>query len=121
MAIKIINKTKDTILAENAVLADTFFKRIKGLIGRKEFTKGEALILEPCNSIHTFFMRFPIDVLFVDKDNRIIKAIISLKPFRLTPIYFKANLVVELPYGTISSTFTEPFDLLSFKTVSLSE
>jgi uncharacterized membrane protein (UPF0127 family) len=114
MAIKIINRTKNTVLAENAVLADTVFKRIKGLIGRKEFVKGEALILKPCNSIHTFFMKFPIDIIFLDKNKRVIKTITCLKPFRLTPIYFKANLAIELPCGTIQTTFTEPADYLSF-------
>ena len=103
---RIINRTKNTILAEEVIVADTVFKRIKGLLGKKEFKKAQALILKPCNSIHTFFMRFPIDVLFVDKNHKVIKAATNLPPFRLTRIYFNAQFAVELPFDTIKSTAT---------------
>ncbi|OGX40606.1 MAG: hypothetical protein A2984_02700 [Omnitrophica WOR_2 bacterium RIFCSPLOWO2_01_FULL_41_12] len=110
---KIINQTKNTILAENVIVADRPFQRIKGLLGKKEFKPGQALVLKPCNSIHTFFMKFPIDVLFVDKDNRVIKAVPTLKPFCLTYIYFRAILAIELPVGTIPSTLTQEGDTLT--------
>jgi uncharacterized membrane protein (UPF0127 family) len=110
---KIINQAKNTVLAEKAVLADTVFKRIKGLLGRDDFGLGEALIIKPCNSIHTFFMRFSIDVLFVDNNNRIIKTIISLQPFRLTPIYFNAAFAIELPVGAIQASSTQAGDIIS--------
>ena len=109
---RIVNKTKNTILAEEVILADAAFKRIKGLLGKKELKIGKALVLKPCSSVHTFFMRFPIDVLFVDKDNRIIKIIPSLKPFRLTGVYFHAAFAIELPAGTIQSTLTYKGDTL---------
>ena len=112
---KIINKTKNIILAEDAIIADSPFKRIKGLLGKKGLKPGNALILKPCNSIHTFFMRFAIDVLFVNKDNRVIKAISRLNPFRLTYIYYHADFAVELTAGIISSTATCPGDLLSIQ------
>lgn len=109
---KIINITKNTVISEDAVLADVPFKRMKGLLGKKYLGKSEALILKPCNSVHTFFMRFPIDVLFLDKNNRVVKAINSLKPFRVTPIYFTATLAIELPIGTIQGTSTRQDDIL---------
>ena len=108
----LINQTKNTILAEDIYFADTPFKRLKGLLGRKNLNRGEALIIKPCNSIHTFFMRFPIDVLFLDRNNQAVQIIPSLKPFRLTRIYFKANLVIELPSGTINATNTHIGDRL---------
>lgn len=110
---KIINKTKDIVIAQEALLASTPWKRVKGLLGEKELKSGQALILKPCNSVHTFFMRFPIDVLFVDKNNRVIKAIPSLRPFRLTSVYFKADFVVELPAGTLQVTHTAETDILA--------
>lgn len=110
----IINKTKNTVIAEKVVIADKPLKRMKGLLGRRDFRVGEALVIKPCNSIHTFFMRFPIDVLFVDRDNRVIKAISNLKPFRLTAIHFNAALVIELPQATIQSTATQKSDCLIF-------
>jgi len=111
----IINKTNKTILAENVIIANTPFKRMKGLLGKKEFIKGHALILDPCNSIHTFFMVFPIDVLFVDKNNRVVKTISSIKPFCLTPIYFRSKLAIELPEGTIISTATQEGNMISLE------
>lgn len=111
---KIVNATKNTVLADSTLIANTPTKRIIGLLGRKEFKPGEALFIKPCNSIHTFFMRFAIDVLFVDKHNRVIKAISFLKPFRITPIYFKAEFTIELPAARIHSTQTQEGDTISF-------
>ena len=111
---KIVNKNNNNILADNAVLANTPLSRMVGLLGKEKLCNGQALILDPCNSIHTFFMRFPIDVLFLDKNNRVVKAVYSVKAFRLTPIYFRAKLAVELPPGTIIATSTQEGNILSF-------
>ncbi|MFH1397215.1 MAG: DUF192 domain-containing protein [Candidatus Omnitrophota bacterium] len=116
---KITNQTKNTVLADNVVVADTFFKRGLGLLGRKEFKPGLALILDPCNSIHTFFMRFSIDILFVDKNKRVIKAISNLKPFRITPVYFSSAIAIELPAGTIQLSSTSQNDTLKLGDVSI--
>jgi len=110
---KIINTTKNSVVANEVIIANTPFMRMKGLLGKKELKKGQALILDPCNSIHTFFMRFPIDILFLDKNNKIIKTISCLKPFRLTSIYFNATSAVELPIGTIQSLSIQKGDILS--------
>ena len=112
---KIINETKEIVLAESAILADTPFKRIKGLLGRKFLEDKEALIIKPCNSIHTFFMNFPIDVLFVDKKNKIIKIITGLKPFRLSPIYILSSYVVEFPVGVVSANTAVVGDAISIQ------
>jgi len=109
---RIINKTRGTVLSEKALLVDTFPRRIKGLLGKKGLLAGEALILKPCNSIHTFFMRFPIDCLFVDKNNKIIKAIPQLQPFRFCRPYLSSRLVIELPCGTIAFTSTQEGDTI---------
>jgi uncharacterized membrane protein (UPF0127 family) len=112
---KIINKTKNTVLAEEVIVADTCLKRIKGLLGRKDFRPGQALVIKSCNSIHTFFMNFPIDILFVDKHCRILKAISCLKPYRLSGVCFKANFVIELPAGTVASSSTAKDDAISIE------
>ena len=111
---KVINKTKNTVLAEEAIVADRLYSRMKGLLGKENLPKGQAFILRPCNSIHTFFMQFPIDVIFVDRDNKIIKAISGLKPWRLSSVYLLAQSCIELPAGTIASSLSSPGDLLSF-------
>ncbi len=110
---KLTNVTKGVVLAEEARLADSFLKRLTGLLGKKKLAKSQALIIKPCNSIHTFFMHFPIDVLFVNKNNAVIKVILGLKPFRLSGIYFNAAYAVELPPGTVGSSLSGVGDILS--------
>ena len=109
---KIINLSKKCVLAEEAILADSFSKRIKGLLGYNRLEANQAMILRPSNSVHTFFMRFAIDVLFVGKDNLVIALVKNMQPFRATGIFFKSALVLELPSGVIKSTGTAKGDLL---------
>ena len=91
-------------------MADSIFARMKGLLGRKELKSGQALVLKPCDSVHTFFMQFAIDVLFVDKHNKVVGAASNLLPFRLSPLFFRAAYAIELPAGVISSTATAKGD-----------
>lgn len=109
---QIINVTRNTLLAEKAELANTFFSRLIGLLGRKGFEVGEALIIKPANQIHTFFMRFPIDVVFVDKQDKVVALKENLSPFRLTPFYFRASYCIELPKGAINSSHLKLGDQL---------
>jgi len=109
---RVINKTKNTILARDAVVAQRLIPRTKGLLDRTTFKLGEGLIIKPCKSVHTYFMLFPIDVLFVNKENKVIRAISNLQPFRVTAIVFKAAYVIELPAGTLQRTDTVESDLL---------
>jgi len=109
----ITNVSKNTVLADNAKPADTFLKRLIGLLNRKALNKGEALILSPSNCIHSFFMRFTIDAIFVDKSGKIVGALPSFKPFRISPAYFKSRLVIELTEGALSLTNTHPGDIIS--------
>jgi hypothetical protein len=111
---RIINHRTNAVLAENAALADKFWPRLRGLLGKKDLRSGEALVLRPCNSIHTFFMRFNIDVIFVNRKNIVVKCLSCLKPFQLTPIYFSSALAIELPPGTIAASSTCPGDTLVF-------
>ena len=109
---KIINQTRKTILADDAVIANTFLSRIQGLLGKKGLNQGQALILKPCSSVHTCFMRFPIDILFVDRNNQVLRTVANLVPFRFSPIFFKSRFVIELPAGIIRSTSTSQGDKL---------
>lgn len=109
---KIINISRGTLLADNAKIANTFLKRLIGLLNRKSLDKGEALILKPSNSIHSFFMRFTIDAIFLDRTGKVITVKPSFKSFRISPIYFKADLVIELPENTLFLTQTQPGDII---------
>jgi len=112
---RLINQTKNTILAEEIFFADSSLKRLRGLLGKKELAKGRALIIKPCSSVHSFFMQFTIDLIFLDQQNRVVKIIPNFKPFRITRPYFHAVSVVELPSGTINSSATEIADSLSLE------
>jgi uncharacterized membrane protein (UPF0127 family) len=102
-------------LSNNVDIADTFYKRMKGLLGKSEMLTGEALWIKPCNSIHTFLMRFPIDVIFLNKNNKVIATKKKLRPNRLTRIYPKAVGVLELPAGTVEATATVVGDVIEIK------
>jgi uncharacterized membrane protein (UPF0127 family) len=93
-------------LSNNVAVADTLLKRMKGLLGKSTMLTGEALLIKPCISIHTFFMKFPIDVIFLTKRNHVITVIRNLKPNRLTRLYPKAVSVLELPAGVLQVTDT---------------
>jgi hypothetical protein len=112
--LKIINQNKNTVLAEDVIIADTPAKRMKGLLDRHEFKKGQAIILAPCNSVHTFFMRFPIDVVFIDRKNQVVKVISNLKPWRLSGIYPSACSCIELPANSIISGLASLGDFIAF-------
>ena len=110
--LKILNLTRSSHLAEKAVIADNLFSRLKGLLKTASLGAGEGMLLKPCNSIHTFFMRFPIDVAFVDRENQIIKIYHSLKPWRISGVFFNALYCLELPAGTLVSTHTQEGDFV---------
>lgn len=113
---KIINQTKQTILARDVIIADTVFNRMKGLLGKKDFKQDQALVLKPANSIHTFFMRFPIDVIFIDYNGKVIALRENLIPWRITPIYWKSAFVIELPAKVIIQTKTSVRDTINLST-----
>src|SRR5687768_13937149 len=99
-------------MARRSELAKGMLRRGVGLMGRRGWSASDGLILTGCNSIHTFFMRMPIDVVYLDRANRVLRADGEVKPWRLGPIVWKAKTVVELPSGTIERTGTKAGDLL---------
>ncbi|MDD5130717.1 MAG: DUF192 domain-containing protein [Candidatus Omnitrophica bacterium] len=111
---RLINQTKNLVLANQVFFAGTLFKRIKGLLGQKVFLPGQGIVICPCNSVHTFFMHFAIDVLFVDSNYRVIKVFSNLAPNRITGIYWRSKRVIELPAGTLALSNTQNKDQLQF-------
>ncbi|HEX2044134.1 MAG TPA: DUF192 domain-containing protein [Gaiellaceae bacterium] len=85
-------------VCERCLLAETPLTRLRGLLGRAGLERGEGLYLRPASSIHTWFMRFPIDAVFVDREDRVLKIVRELRPWRLSGCR-RASAVVELPAG----------------------
>lgn len=102
----ILNKTQSTIIAQKSIVADSFVSRMAGLLNRSSLPAGEALIITRCRSIHMAFMRFAIDAIFVDKNGYVIGLCERIKPFRLSPIFFHSDFVIEVSEGVIGQTKT---------------
>jgi len=100
---KAILREKGIELGNDITLAASLPARMKGLLGKERLDAGKGLLIRPCKGIHTFFMKFPIDVVFLDKDDRIVALVRDLSPNRLTTVYRKASAVLELPAGTITT------------------
>jgi uncharacterized membrane protein (UPF0127 family) len=81
--------------------AKSFLERLRGLMYRSSLPEGHGLLIEPCNSIHTFGMRFAIDVLFLDAANCILKAVHSLNPGKVVPTVRDGHAVLEINAGTL--------------------
>ncbi|OIO36833.1 MAG: hypothetical protein AUJ74_00975 [Candidatus Omnitrophica bacterium CG1_02_44_16] len=101
---KAINVTTGEIIADNVRIAQDFMSRSIGLLNRQNLNENEALLIKPCPSIHTFFMKFPIDVLFLSKEGNIVKIAHSLKPWRLSGCLLGCFMVLELPPGKVLKT-----------------
>jgi hypothetical protein len=112
-SMKISNLTRQTVLARHVEVADQASTRRKGLLGRNDLPSGDALWIVPCESVHTFFMRFSIDIVYLDRDLKVRKARSNVAPWRLSAC-LSAHSVIELASGTIQSTRTRQGDQLEF-------
>ncbi|PIQ28233.1 hypothetical protein COW36_04655 [bacterium (Candidatus Blackallbacteria) CG17_big_fil_post_rev_8_21_14_2_50_48_46] len=81
---------------ENVILANHFFSRLKGLLGRKSIAPDQGLLIRPCHSVHTMGMKFSIGVVFLDKDGKILHLILDMAPGRFSPVIKGARQVLEL-------------------------
>lgn len=111
---KIVNKTKNTIIASKGELADKLLSRIIGLIGRKTISSDEGLVITGCRSIHSFFMRFPICAIFINKNGKVVKVLNNFKVNRISGYYYKADKVIELSPWRAKETNTEIGDIIEF-------
>lgn len=93
------NKTTGKTISKNIKICNTFMTRLVGLMGRKSLDGDEGIYLDPCNQIHMFFMKFAIDVVFVDRDLRVVHITGAIKPWRISGYYSKARAAFELPAG----------------------
>jgi uncharacterized membrane protein (UPF0127 family) len=111
--LRVTNLSRETVLAACMEVAGNAAKRSKGLLGRDCLAPGEALWISPCEAVHTFWMRFPIDLVYLDRRKRIRKLVSDLPAWRLSAC-LRAHSVIELPAGTIRRTSTALGDTLEF-------
>lgn len=115
---RVVNVTRGTDLATSVEVADTSGTRRRGLLGRMSLSRGEGLWIIPCESVHTWFMHFPIDLIYLNRDKRIEKLRSDVVPWRLSAC-FSACSVLELVAGSIGASRTKQGDLLDFSSVTL--
>ena len=113
-SVYVYNKTRETFVATEAIVADSYLRRLVGLLGRtKSWARvGAGLWIIPSQGVHTLGMLFPIDVVFLSKEKEVIHVEEHLRPFRVSKVSFKALSVLELPAHTIYRTGTKVGDRL---------
>jgi uncharacterized membrane protein (UPF0127 family) len=102
--VRVVNRTRDSVLAERAELATSHWARFWGLMGRRELPPGSGLVLQPGGGIHTWFMRIPLDVVHVDKRDRVTHVLRGIRPWRFGPLFVGSKRAIELPIGAAATT-----------------
>ncbi len=112
-SLTIMNLTKGTTLCQQAKVTSTMLEGLRGLLGRDRLDHGTGLLLRPSSGIHTFGMRFSIDVVALDRNMRVLGTWSNVKPRRICAVSFRTWSVLELPVGQIEAACTEAGDCLS--------
>jgi uncharacterized membrane protein (UPF0127 family) len=113
-SLRVRNLTRGVDLGQQVEVARGTLARGLGLMGRRGWPSSDGLLLERCNSVHTFFMRMPIDVALVAADGKVLRVASSVRPWRVGPLAWGARRALELPAGVLAASATAPGDRLSF-------
>jgi hypothetical protein len=116
LKVTVRNQTRNTVLATAAEVADTSAKRRTGLLKHTRLDPGDGLWIQPCESVHTFFMKFAIDLVYLDRKLKVRKVRHAVPPWRMSAC-LTAHSILELPAGTAKQTGTEPGDDLVIEPV----
>jgi len=110
--VRIENESRATTLGERVRVADGWWSRLRGMLGRPAPERGEGLLLVPCRGVHMWGMRYPLDVVMMDAERRVIELYEELAPWCRTRVHRDARFALELPAGTIRGTGTTTGDRL---------
>jgi uncharacterized membrane protein (UPF0127 family) len=114
--IAVRNKTRGTELGTRVRVADNPWTRFVGLLGASVLQQGDGLHIKPCSSVHMFFMRIPLDIVYLDAEHRVVKLVPGLRPWRISAAR-GAKSVLELPVGLIEFSGTRVGDELELDPV----
>jgi uncharacterized membrane protein (UPF0127 family) len=114
LKVQVRNQTRGAVLGRAIELADSSAKRRVGLLKHEKLEPGEGLWIVPCESVHTFFMKFPIDLVYLDKKRKVRKVRKAVPPWRLSAC-LSAHSILELPAGTAEETGTQAGDVLEIE------
>lgn len=110
--VRVVNTSRGRVLATRVCVADRWWQRLRGLLGTSSLPPGEGMLLHPCPSVHTFGMRYPLDVAFLDRSGTVLAVYPALAPNRLTRIHRGATFALELAAGSLGDT--RPDDSLAW-------
>ena len=116
--LRVRNVTRQADLADRATVADSFWRRLRGLLGRSGLEPGEGLVITPCTSVHMIGMSFPLDVLYVHRDGTVLTVLPDLRPNQFGPVVWRSHFAVELPVGSIAASGTAPGDRIVLEPVA---
>ncbi len=114
MPIAVRNLTRNTVLADSADVADTSEKRRTGLLKHTQLDPGKGLWIVPCESVHSFFMKFAIDLVYLDREKKVRKVRHRMVPWRVSAC-LTAHSILELPAGVVEATGTQAGDQLAIE------
>ena len=109
---RIENRTRNSVVGSRVELADSWWARFRGFLGRPAPIPGEGILLFPCNAVHTWGMSFDLDVLFLDDQGKVVEVFRGLGPWKRTPRVRGARYALEVPIGVIDGSATQVGDLL---------
>ena len=110
----VANASRGTVLGQAIEVAQTAAQRVKGLLGRECLEDGQGLLFRGAESMHTLFMRFPIDIVYADKNGKLVMLAEAVGPFKLVAAPLRCYYALELPAGVINQSKTRVGDRLSF-------
>lgn len=110
----VTNRERETVLGETIEVARTASQKVKGLLGRECLEDGQGLLFRGAGSLHTLFMRFPIDIVYADKHGKVVKLVRAVGPFKLVAAPLRCYYALELPAGAIDASGTRTGDHLVF-------
>jgi uncharacterized protein len=111
----VTNTARQTVIGESIEVAQTASQKVKGLLGRDCLEEGQGLLFKGAGSLHTLFMRFPIDIIYTDKKGKVVKVANAVGPFRLVAAPMRGYYAIELPAGAITASMTQVGDHLDFE------
>jgi len=109
------NATRGVVLAERVAVASSILARLRGLMGTAPLPAQHGMLLRPCRQVHSFFMRYSLDLVFLDGAGRVVRTVEDFRPSRISPFVVAAAAVLELPAGALTDSVAVPGDLLSIE------
>jgi uncharacterized membrane protein (UPF0127 family) len=112
--IRVVNRSRGTLLGNRIMLVDTWSGRLRGFLGRPEPQPGEGMLLVRCNAVHMYGLDFPLDLVFLDDKGDVVGTIEELKPWKRSKRFTGARFALELPKGVVAASKTDVGDRLSW-------